>query len=204
MAGWLAGPTVHHNHVHCTTTTYPIYLHFFSLLIFTPNLFSSHSLTEEMASTPFKTALSLLAALILCFSVARCAPKKIPSKIGNGYRLISVEEAPGGGIVGHLEVKSKNNFYGPDISHLRLFVKSVFIYHFFNNLFIGRHVIVTTRVKQTGTRPKTAYVSTFPTRRSRGGKYRTASSPGNPRPVSRVGKPVLPTRFFPVRIRAKV
>ncbi|WCJ24534.1 Alpha-glucosidase [Euphorbia peplus] len=46
-----------------------------------------------------------------------------PTKIGNGYRLISVEETPDGGIVGFLQVNQKNNIYGPDIPLLQLFVK---------------------------------------------------------------------------------
>ncbi|GLT91796.1 hypothetical protein SLE2022_096680 [Rubroshorea leprosula] len=47
----------------------------------------------------------------------------VPPKIGKGYRLISVEEAPGGGFVGYLQVNQKNDVYGPDIPYLRLFVK---------------------------------------------------------------------------------
>lgn len=47
-----------------------------------------------------------------------------PTKIGKGYRLISISESPdGGGLVGHLQVKQKNNIYGPDIPHLQLYVK---------------------------------------------------------------------------------
>ncbi|KAJ6429778.1 hypothetical protein OIU84_021222 [Salix udensis] len=46
-----------------------------------------------------------------------------PTKIGKGYRLISIEETPGGGIVGVLQVKQKNNIYGPDIPLLQLHVK---------------------------------------------------------------------------------
>ncbi|GLT34464.1 hypothetical protein SLA2020_089750 [Shorea laevis] len=47
----------------------------------------------------------------------------VPPKIGKGYRLISVEEGPGGGFVGYLQVNQKNDVYGPDIPYLRLFVK---------------------------------------------------------------------------------
>lgn len=46
-----------------------------------------------------------------------------PTKIGQGYQLISVEESPDGGIVGLLQVKQKNNVYGPDIPYLQLYVK---------------------------------------------------------------------------------
>ncbi|KAJ6891153.1 alpha-xylosidase family protein [Populus alba x Populus x berolinensis] len=46
-----------------------------------------------------------------------------PTKIGNGYRLISLEETPDGGIGGLLQVKERNNIYGPDIPRLQLYVK---------------------------------------------------------------------------------
>nr|TKS15122.1 alpha-xylosidase family protein [Populus alba] len=46
-----------------------------------------------------------------------------PTKIGNGYRLISLKETPDGGIVGLLQVKERNNIYGPDIPRLQLYVK---------------------------------------------------------------------------------
>lgn len=46
-----------------------------------------------------------------------------PKKIGKGYRLISIEESPNGGIVGLLQVKEKNNIYGPDIPLLQLYAK---------------------------------------------------------------------------------
>ncbi|WCJ19441.1 Alpha-glucosidase [Euphorbia peplus] len=45
------------------------------------------------------------------------------NQIGNGYKLISIEEGPSGGIVGFLEVKTKDTQYGPDIPLLQLFVK---------------------------------------------------------------------------------
>ncbi|KAK9276124.1 hypothetical protein L1049_005655 [Liquidambar formosana] len=64
----------------------------------------------------------LLPNLILCVSGVK-SNSTIPTKIGQGYRLISIEEAPDGGLVGHLQVKQKNNIYGPDIPHLQLFVK---------------------------------------------------------------------------------
>jgi alpha-D-xyloside xylohydrolase len=46
-----------------------------------------------------------------------------PTKIGNGYRLISLKETPDGGIGGLLQVKERNNIYGPDIPLLQLYVK---------------------------------------------------------------------------------
>lgn len=45
------------------------------------------------------------------------------AKIGDGYRLISIQEAPDGGFVGYLQVKQKNFIYGPDIPLLQLYVK---------------------------------------------------------------------------------
>lgn len=47
----------------------------------------------------------------------------VPTKIGNGYRLVSIEKTPDGGIVGFLQVKDKNDIFGPDIPSLRLYVK---------------------------------------------------------------------------------
>ncbi|GFP85341.1 alpha-xylosidase 1 [Phtheirospermum japonicum] len=55
--------------------------------------------------------------------LASSTGSNIPKKIGKGYRLISIEESPNGGIVGHLQVKEKDNIYGPDIPLLQLYVK---------------------------------------------------------------------------------
>nr|CAA10382.2 alpha-D-xylosidase [Tropaeolum majus] len=46
-----------------------------------------------------------------------------PTKIGKGYRLISIEETPDGGFLGHLQVKQPNKIYGADIPLLQLYVK---------------------------------------------------------------------------------
>ncbi|CAN8243942.1 unnamed protein product [Cochlearia groenlandica] len=62
--------------------------------------------------------LSLLVAIILCFSTIQCT-----NTIGKGYRLISIEESPDNGFIGYLHVKQKNKIYGPDITLLRLYVK---------------------------------------------------------------------------------
>ncbi|CAL5396558.1 unnamed protein product [Camellia sinensis] len=61
-------------------------------------------------------------ALIVCGGVVNSA-STIPTKIGKGYRLISIEESPDGGLVGHLQIKEKNSIYGPDIPHLQLHAK---------------------------------------------------------------------------------
>nr|GEU78909.1 alpha-xylosidase 1-like [Tanacetum cinerariifolium] len=46
-----------------------------------------------------------------------------PTKIGDGYRLVSLQESSDGGLVGLLKVNQKNNIYGPDIPHLQLYIK---------------------------------------------------------------------------------
>lgn len=45
------------------------------------------------------------------------------NKIGLGYRLISIKDAPDGSLVGLLQVKQNNNVYGPDLPLLRFYVK---------------------------------------------------------------------------------
>ncbi|XP_074326364.1 alpha-xylosidase 1-like [Apium graveolens] len=74
------------------------------------------------SSTLLKTLL-LLAALFVCCTKGSASTPTAPPKIGKGYRLISVAESPDGGLVGHLQVKQKNNIYGPDIPLLQLYVK---------------------------------------------------------------------------------
>ncbi|GMY18350.1 alpha-xylosidase 1-like [Fagus crenata] len=66
---------------------------------------------------------SLLLVFLLCTVGVVNSASTPQTKIGNGYRLISVEESPDGGLVGHLLVNHKNKIYGPDIAHLQLFVK---------------------------------------------------------------------------------
>lgn len=57
--------------------------------------------------------------LLLCIAPARSGT----AKIGNGYRLVSIEETPDGGLLGHLQLNKESSIYGPDIPHLHLFVK---------------------------------------------------------------------------------
>lgn len=64
-----------------------------------------------------------VSVLFLLFALQLCTVFSTTTKIGKGYRLISIEESPGGGLVGLLQVKQKTNTYGPDISYLQLFVK---------------------------------------------------------------------------------
>ncbi|CAL9247501.1 unnamed protein product [Arabidopsis halleri] len=65
------------------------------------------------------SSLSLLVAIILCFSSLRCS-----NAIGKGYHLISIEKSiDDGSFIGFLQVKQSNKIYGSDITILRLFIK---------------------------------------------------------------------------------
>nr|XP_043630847.1 alpha-xylosidase 1-like [Erigeron canadensis] len=70
----------------------------------------------------------MIILVFLCVTNVSCAkssttPVAPPTKIGNGYRLVSLQESSDGGLVGHLEVNQKNNVYGPDIPLLQLYIK---------------------------------------------------------------------------------
>lgn len=54
---------------------------------------------------------------------ASSSSKSGPAPIGNGYRLISIDKSSDGALIGHLQVKQKNNIYGADIPLLQLYVK---------------------------------------------------------------------------------
>ncbi|KAL8531678.1 hypothetical protein ACS0TY_008320 [Phlomoides rotata] len=84
---------------------------FFSLPL-TPLLFSSFS--------RFFLRLFIICALFLDLA---STSSDVHKKIGKGYRLVSIEESSNGGLVGLLQVKQKNNIYGPDIPLLQIFVK---------------------------------------------------------------------------------
>ncbi|WCJ19443.1 Alpha-glucosidase [Euphorbia peplus] len=73
-----------------------------------------------MSSSSLSLVASFLLVLVL---VINGVNSSTPNQIGNGYKLISIEEGPSGGIVGFLEVKTKDTQYGPDIPLLQLFVK---------------------------------------------------------------------------------
>ncbi|GAA0156464.1 glucosidase [Lithospermum erythrorhizon] len=64
----------------------------------------------------------LLVTLFLSVSTVDFA-SSVPTKIGKGYKLISIDKTSDGALVGHLQVKQKNNIYGHDIPHLQLYVK---------------------------------------------------------------------------------
>lgn len=79
-----------------------------------------------MVSFPNSLASLCLSSLLLVawfLSVAAEEASSSSQKIGQGYRLISIKDAPDGALVGLLQVKKKNNIYGPDIPFLRLYVK---------------------------------------------------------------------------------
>ncbi|PIN05238.1 Maltase glucoamylase [Handroanthus impetiginosus] len=62
--------------------------------------------------------------LVICMLfLDSSSSSNVPAKIGKGYRLVSIEESPNGGLIGLLQVKQKNNVYGPDIPLLQLYVK---------------------------------------------------------------------------------
>ncbi|KAJ1436227.1 Glycosyl hydrolase, all-beta [Sesbania bispinosa] len=65
----------------------------------------------------------LLLTLLLCVAEGGSFSSPKATKIGQGYRLISIEDTPDGALVGLLQVKQRNNIYGPDIPLLRFYVK---------------------------------------------------------------------------------
>ncbi|KAG6412929.1 hypothetical protein SASPL_125624 [Salvia splendens] len=60
-------------------------------------------------------------SLLTCFSLFFILSSA--TKIGRGYRLISIQESPDGGLLGLLQVIHKNYIYGADIPLLQLYVK---------------------------------------------------------------------------------
>lgn len=110
---------------------------FLSPLLFLNSTQQSSNLQAPMAALqvpPFR-ALFLFSLFFFLLSIfgqnsAAAVPAK---KIGNGYRLISVDEAPGGGILAFLQVNTETQIYGSDIPFLQLFVKYIEIHksHFY-------------------------------------------------------------------------
>ncbi|XP_027361382.1 alpha-xylosidase 1 isoform X1 [Abrus precatorius] len=68
-------------------------------------------------------SLSLLLLTLLLYAAGVSSSSTNATKIGQGYRLISIEESPDGGLVGILQVKQKTKIYGPDIPLLRFYAK---------------------------------------------------------------------------------
>ncbi|KAK9063740.1 hypothetical protein SSX86_017612 [Deinandra increscens subsp. villosa] len=71
----------------------------------------------------FHLTLLLLLLSSSCIASKSSPISPPPTKIGNGYRLVSLQESNDGGLIGHLQVNRKNNIYGPDIPHLQLYIK---------------------------------------------------------------------------------
>ncbi|XP_071714287.1 alpha-xylosidase 1-like [Rutidosis leptorrhynchoides] len=71
----------------------------------------------------FTTLLVLSSCLLIAFSSKLGARTPLLTKIGNGYRLVSLQQSSDGGLVGQLQVNQKNNIYGPDIPLLQLYIK---------------------------------------------------------------------------------
>lgn len=73
----------------------------------------------SISLTPSSAIPTFLLILLLSSAIA----DTIPKKIGNGYRLISIQKSSNGGLVGLLQLKQKSNIYGADIPKLKLSVK---------------------------------------------------------------------------------
>jgi alpha-D-xyloside xylohydrolase len=74
---------------------------------------------------PQSLAFLCLSSLLLTLSLF---PYEVTSssnatKIGQGYRLISLEETSDGALIGLLQVNQKTKIYGPDIPLLRFYAK---------------------------------------------------------------------------------
>lgn len=67
-----------------------------------------------MGSLPVLTFICLVSAL---WSLGH------GQQVGYGYRLVSVDQGSDGSLIGSLELIQHTNTYGPDIPHLRLYVK---------------------------------------------------------------------------------
>ncbi|KAL8463221.1 hypothetical protein ACS0TY_034023 [Phlomoides rotata] len=65
----------------------------------------------------------LLFLILFILQVDTSHTTSTTTKIGKGYRLISIEHSPNGGIVGLLQLKQRTTIYGPDIPLLHLYVK---------------------------------------------------------------------------------
>ncbi|XP_050888096.1 alpha-xylosidase 1 isoform X3 [Lathyrus oleraceus] len=76
-----------------------------------------------MVSLRLLVALTLSSFLLTCLLCLSQETNYSSSKIGRGYRLISIEDTHDGALVGLLQVKQKNNIYGADIPLLRFYVK---------------------------------------------------------------------------------
>ncbi|KAG6405586.1 hypothetical protein SASPL_133177 [Salvia splendens] len=69
------------------------------------------------------TSSSAILTFLLIVLLSSAIADTVPKKIGNGYRLISIQKSSNGGLVGLLQLKQKSNIYGADIPQLKLSVK---------------------------------------------------------------------------------
>lgn len=80
-------------------------------------------LNPTMVSSNLTPIIHLTLFLVICSHIHSATIPPPPTKIGNGYKLVSLTESPDGGLVGILKVNRKNNIYGPDIPYLQLYIK---------------------------------------------------------------------------------
>ncbi|KAH6802109.1 alpha-xylosidase 1 [Perilla frutescens var. frutescens] len=67
---------------------------------------------------------SFLPRFVLLILITHAAgTTSLPTKIGKGYRLLSIQDSSNGGFLALLQLKQKNNVYGPDIPLLQISVK---------------------------------------------------------------------------------
>ncbi|KAK1322282.1 Alpha-xylosidase 1 [Acorus calamus] len=78
------------------------------------------SSSSSSSSSPHLLRLLFLSLVLCTFHVSFASSSQ---SVGLGYRLVSIQEAPNGGLIGHLQVKGTTSTYGPDIPHLQLYVK---------------------------------------------------------------------------------
>lgn len=79
-------------------------------------------LLPSIKMLPSPSQFSLLLVHVFLFASTSIVSSST-AKIGQGYKLTSIEESPDGGIIGFLQVKQKTSVYGPDIPRLQLYVK---------------------------------------------------------------------------------
>ncbi|KAL4179138.1 hypothetical protein AMTRI_Chr13g118540 [Amborella trichopoda] len=61
--------------------------------------------------------------LLFCTFFSLLISTSAATKAGHGYKLISIEESPYGGLIGRLKVRQPTTTYGPDVPNLLLYVK---------------------------------------------------------------------------------
>ncbi|KAK1425658.1 hypothetical protein QVD17_21013 [Tagetes erecta] len=85
-------------------------------------LYSQHPTTNMISCLRSIFTIFIIISSIITTSSSSSSSNSA-TKIGNGYRLISVDKTADGALIGHLQVNRRNNIYGPDIPLLQLYVK---------------------------------------------------------------------------------